>query len=373
MSQIAYWGLALLALLQFFVCLPMSGIWGWIFRFPIAVVGWSACWFVIAGLHNLVADEIWPYSNYTWEQGKEILGGLLAFVAGLWQSASPSFFENITTALHQAHMAIAWLKPDLGDLGHLNVVLFATLCLSIEDSPTQGTSQADSGEPKPQFEPQQPQSQHRPHTQAQAQVEVQTIPNGPVDYRSLVDPYSVRALAVSLVSEYPQDGTGQLLRAAALFEYVKNNVNYVPDPIRMVDQQLIDEDLIASPTETLRIRGGDCDDHAVLMASLLSAVGIANRMHKVKSKDENWHLLTEFAVDVSIHDDIVATLDNFYESIDRDTGTRAYWFFKDGPLVWLLADTTRSYVPDYAEMIQSGFMVKNPDNSINWHHLDSTY
>jgi hypothetical protein len=367
MSQIAYWGLAILALLQFFVCLSMSGIWGWIFRFPIAVVGWSACWFVIARLHNLVADDIWQHSNYTWEQGKEIWDGLSTCVAVLWQAASHSFFENITTALHQANMAIAWLKPDLGDLGHLNIVLFATLFLSAQDSPSQTSNKAYAGELNPQFQPQQPQSQSQPHTQTH------TIPNGPVDYRSLVDPYSVRALAVSLVSEYPQHGTGQLLRAAALFEYVKNNVTYVPDPIRMENQQLIAEDLIASPTETLRIRGGDCDDHAVLMASLLSAVGIANRMHKIKSKDDSWHLLTEFAVDVSIHDDIVATLDNFYESIGRNTGTRAYWFFKDGPLVWLLADTTRGYVPDYPELVQSGFMVKNPDNSINWHHLDSTY
>jgi len=369
MSQIAYWGLALLALIQFFVCFSVSGIWGWIFRFPIAVAGWSLCWFVIAELHNLFADETWPHSNYTWDQGKEILDGLSTLVAVLWQGASPSFFENITTALHQASAAIAWLRPDLGDLGNLNIALFATLCLSTQDSPTQTSSQADAVKPKPQFESQQPQSQYQPNTQAQAQ----TIPNGPVDYRSLVDPYSVRALAVSLVSEYPQDGTGQLLRAAALFEYVKNNVNYVPDPIRMVNQQLVDEDLIASPTETLRIRGGDCDDHAVLMASLFSAVGIANRMHKVKSKDGSWHLLTEFAVDVSIHDDIVATLDYFYDSIGRNTGTREYWFFKDGPLVWLLADTTRGYVPDYSELIQSGFMVKNSDNSINWHHLDSTY
>ena len=367
MSQIAYWGLAILALLQFFVCLSMSGIWGWIFRFPIAVVGWSACWFVIAKLHNLVADDIWQHSNYTWEQGKENWDGLSTFVAVLWQAASHSFFENITTALHQANIAIAWLKPDLGDLGHLNIVLFATLFLSAQDSPSQTSNKAYAGELNPQFQPQQPQSQSQPLTQTH------TIPNGSVDYRSLVDPYSVRALAVSLVSEYPQHGTGQLLRAAALFEYVKNNVTYVPDPIRMENQQLIAEDLIASPTETLRIRGGDCDDHAVLMASLLSAVGIANRMHKVKSKDESWHLLTEFAVDVSIHDDIVATLDNFYDSIGRSTGTRAYWFFKEGPLVWLLADTTRSYVPDYLELVQSGFMVKNSDNSINWHHLDSTY
>ena len=97
MSQIAYWGLVLLALLQFLVCLPMSGIWGLIFRFPIAVLGWSACWFVIAKLHNLVADEIWQHRNYTWEQGKEIWDGLSTFVAVLWQGPSSSFFENMTT------------------------------------------------------------------------------------------------------------------------------------------------------------------------------------------------------------------------------------------------------------------------------------
>jgi hypothetical protein len=54
MSQIAYWGLALFAFFQILVCLNMKGIWGWIFRFPIAIVGWSACWFIIAKLHNLV-------------------------------------------------------------------------------------------------------------------------------------------------------------------------------------------------------------------------------------------------------------------------------------------------------------------------------
>lgn len=369
MSQIAYWSLALFALLQFFVGLSMSSIWGWILRFSIGIFGWSACWFVIATVHNLVADEIWSHSNYTWEQGKEIWDGLSVFIAVIWLGSSPSLFADITAAFEQASTAIIWLKPDLGDLGHLNMLLFVTLCFSTQDSPAQTNGQANTGELKPLIQPKQPQSQHHSLSQGPEQI----IPNGPIDYRSLVDSYSVRALAVSLVSEYPQHGTGQLLRAAALFEYVKNNVTYVPDPIRMENQQVIAEDLIASPTETLRIRGGDCDDHAVLMASLLSAVGIPNRMHKVKSKDESWHLLTEFAVDISIHDDIVATLDNFYESIGRNTGARAYWFFKDGPLVWLLADTTRSYVPDYLELIQSGFMFKNSDNSINWYHLDSTY
>lgn len=369
MSQIAYWGLSLFALLQFFVGLSMSSFLGWIFRFAIGILVWGACWFVIATVHNLVASETWPLNNYTWEQSKEIWDGLSTFIAVIWLGSSPSFLENITAALEQASTAIFWLKPDIGDLGHLNIVLFVTLCFSPQDSQTETNSQTNTGELKPLIQPQQPMSQHHALSDGLAQ----TIPKGAVDYRSLVDSYSVRGLAVSIVHEYPQHGTGQLLRAAALFEYVKNNVTYVPDPIRMENQQVIAEDLIASPGETLRIRGGDCDDHAVLMASLLSAVGIPNRMHKVKSKDENWHLLTEFAVDISIHDDIVATLDNFYESIGRNTGSRAYWFFKDGPLVWLLADTTRSYIPDYLELIQSGFMVKNPDNSINWYHLDSTY
>jgi hypothetical protein len=368
MNQVAYWVVALFAVLQFFTGLSMKGFWAWIFRFSLAVVLWSAGWFVIAKLHNMLSSETWLAGNFAWTQGVEILSGLTQLVSVLGQDSSASYFEKIATAFQQAHQAIIWHQPDLGDLGHLNMVLFITICLSTGDASPQAQTQ-----PAAKEQSHAPRLSHAAEQPAGSELPDQTIPSGPVNYRDYVDPYSVRSLAVSLVSGFPEHGTGPLLRAATLFEYVKNNVTYVPDPIRMESQKMVQGDLITAPAETLRIRGGDCDDQAILMASLLSAVGIANRMHLVKSQDGGWHLLTEFAVDASIHDEIVSTLDLFYASIDRETGSRGYWFFKEDPLVWLLADTTRNYVPDYAELIQSGFMVKNPDNSIHWHHLDSTY
>ena len=154
-----------------------------------------------------------------------------------------------------------------------------------------------------------------------------------------------------------------------MFEYVKANVSYVPDPIRMVNQVVVQDDLVAPPTETLRIRGGDCDDQAVLMASLLSAVGIENRMHLIESKTGGFHLLTEFAVDLALDQEISGTLDQFYSSIDRNTGPRTYWRFTEKDKIWLLADTTRNYIPDYDELVRSGFLVLNADNKINWYRL----
>jgi len=368
MNQVAYWVVAAFAVLQLFTGLSMKGFWAWVLRFVLAVVLWSAAWFVIAKLHNLLWSETWLAGNFAWTQGVEILSGLTQWVSVLWHDSSGSFIEKITTAFQQAHQAIIWHSPDLGDLGHLNMVLFIAICLSTDDASPQAQTQ-----PAAKAQTHAPKQSHPSEQTAGSEWQHQTIPSGPVNYRDHVDPYSVRSLAVSLVSGFPEHGTGPLLRAATLFEYVKNNVTYVPDPIRMESQKMVQGDLITAPAETLRIRGGDCDDQAILMASLLSAVGIANRMHLVKSQDGGWHLLTEFAVDARIQDEIVPTLDRFYASIDRETGSRGYWFFNEDPWVWLLADTTRNYVPDYAELIQSGFMVKNPDNSIHWHHLDSTY
>lgn len=368
MNQVAYWAVALFATLQFFTGLSLKGFWAWILRFSFAIVLWSAAWFVIAKLHNLLSSEMWLAGNYAWTQGGEILSGLTKLISVLWSDSSVSFFDKTTMVFQQAHQVVEWHQPDLGDLGHLNMVLFITICLSTDDSSPQAQSH-----PAAVAQTHATRQSHAAEQPVGPELQHQTIPSGPVNYRDYVDPYSVRSLAVSLVSSFPEHGTGPLLRAATLFEYVKNNVTYVPDPIRMESQQMVQGDLITSPAETLRIRGGDCDDQAILMASLLSAVGIANRMHLVQSQDGGWHLLTEFAVDAVIHDEIVTTLEGFYASVGRQTGPRDYWFFREDPLVWLLADTTRNYVPDYAELIQSGFMIKNPDHSIHWHHLDSTY
>lgn len=58
-------------------------------------------------------------------------------------------------------------------------------------------------------------------------------------------------------------------RAAAFFSWIKNNVRFVPDPD--------DIETVQSPEATLKIRAGDCDDMAGLMAGLCAAVGVPYR------------------------------------------------------------------------------------------------
>jgi hypothetical protein len=114
MSQVAYWVVGLFAVLQFFTGLSMKGFWAWILRFSLAIVLWSACWFVIAKLHNMLSTETWLSGNYAWTQGVEILSGLTKLVSVLWHDSSASFLEKIITAFQQAHQAIIWHQPDLG-------------------------------------------------------------------------------------------------------------------------------------------------------------------------------------------------------------------------------------------------------------------
>ncbi len=59
----------------------------------------------------------------------------------------------------------------------------------------------------------------------------------------------------------------KLCQAKAEFYFVRDNFVYVSEH----------DEYIESPEEMLATRGGDCDDHAVLLANLLQAIGIPTR------------------------------------------------------------------------------------------------
>ncbi len=193
------------------------------------------------------------------------------------------------------------------------------------------------------------------------------LSNGHVDYRAYVDPASVRSLAVKVASPYAGHEREKLLQAAALFEYVKGNVNYVPDPIAMRNGVRVQGDYLASPTETLNAGGGDCDDQALLMASLLSAIGIDNRILFVDSPGNGAHLLTEVGVDASLAGEVATILESFYAPNTRVPGNRSYLPFVVGDKVWLMVDTTRDYVGDYQSLMQQGFIQQLPGGLLQWH------
>lgn len=83
------------------------------------------------------------------------------------------------------------------------------------------------------------------------------------DAGDVADPESVRDFAVFIVSNSGKDPV------TSLYEYVRMNVMCVGDP---------DEEYVASPCETILLGGGDCEDHSVLLASLMEAVGIESRI-----------------------------------------------------------------------------------------------
>ena len=59
-------------------------------------------------------------------------------------------------------------------------------------------------------------------------------------------------------------------RARALLQWTAGEVAFIPDPYR--------SELFQSPEVTLRMRAGDCDDHAVLLGAMTTAVGIPTRL-----------------------------------------------------------------------------------------------
>ena len=72
----------------------------------------------------------------------------------------------------------------------------------------------------------------------------------------------------------------------AVYNWVKKNIRYVKDPIGV--------ETIQSPEITLRVRAGDCDDHAVLVSAMLKSVGIPVRYSVIgKSRDQFSHINLE--------------------------------------------------------------------------------
>ena len=84
------------------------------------------------------------------------------------------------------------------------------------------------------------------------------------DYKT--DP-DVRQAAVSVIYNTP--AKDERSEAAALFDYVRAHVRYVRD-IHGVET-------IATPDHTLQARAGDCDDMALLLATLYESVGYPTR------------------------------------------------------------------------------------------------
>jgi hypothetical protein len=93
------------------------------------------------------------------------------------------------------------------------------------------------------------------------------------DYVLFIDTRNPEVKAVadkisSLACDYSENYI--VCHTKAIFYFVRDNMNYVRDPIAF--------EYVKTPLESLNNLGGDCDDASVLLASLLGSIGVKTRL-----------------------------------------------------------------------------------------------
>ncbi len=86
---------------------------------------------------------------------------------------------------------------------------------------------------------------------------------------------SIRQLAFAIIDRV-RGRKNFRAQVQAVHAYVQNNIAFVKDVAGV--------ETLATPVKTLEFRKGDCDDQAVLLASLLESIGHPTRFVAIKTK-----------------------------------------------------------------------------------------
>lgn len=151
-----------------------------------------------------------------------------------------------------------------------------------------------------------------------------------MDYQTPV----VRKFAVKAAQAYFADKPlnrkyGQVVRYFSVFKVI-NDWNYVPDPKG--------EEYYASASESVDLMAGDCDDHAILMAACIKAIGGEPRIIHTEE-----HLYPEVKVcHEDEFEDIIYLIKRelFYKEA---LGENIYYHRDDEGYIWLNFDYTGAY------------------------------
>lgn len=101
----------------------------------------------------------------------------------------------------------------------------------------------------------------------------------------------MRKLALQITSSCP--ARDDRCEAKAVYDAVKRRVRYTGDvaPIKMIDGSIEGVDYFQTAKRTWEIQGGDCDDQAVLNATLLTLNGIPARFRITAPKSQKGRYL----------------------------------------------------------------------------------
>ncbi|MFC1769278.1 transglutaminase domain-containing protein [Nanoarchaeota archaeon] len=89
------------------------------------------------------------------------------------------------------------------------------------------------------------------------------------DFSRFIDPTDpiIRQVATKIVA---QCGGNKICSTEALYLFVRDNMNYVSDPVNF--------EYVEDPKEVLTVKGCDCESGTLLLASLLESVGIDSEL-----------------------------------------------------------------------------------------------
>ena len=135
----------------------------------------------------------------------------------------------------------------------------------------------------------------------------------------------VREKALEIASQY--SGEYNVYQLCALFDWVRDEIGYVSDPGGI--------DYWSPPDETLVSKAGDCEDHAILLASMIEAIGGATRVILI----ENHAFASVYIGDESHAGEVIEAIQNYYD-VELPF---VYWI--DNGERWLFLESTGGYYP----------------------------
>jgi len=141
----------------------------------------------------------------------------------------------------------------------------------------------------------------------------------------------VRDVAVQLAKQFPGEfSIGQLCQ---IYDYMRGNWGYVNDPKG--------SEYFANASESIQIMGGDCDDFAIALSSLLTAIGGSSRVVVVPG-----HAFAEVYLtrDESKLESYLKDINNYYSNIFNWNPVNSIWYHRDADgRIWLNLDWWSEY------------------------------
>lgn len=143
--------------------------------------------------------------------------------------------------------------------------------------------------------------------------------NERVDFEDVV----VMDLASGIVDIYP--GGYNIYQVLAVYDYILNNLTYIPDPG--------ERDYWCNPMETLERGGGDCEDFSLFFSSLIGALGGTTRVYLTQT-----HAFSVLYIgNESTKDDILEAIGVYYGTSPN------FVIFQDKVGFWVAADPAGSW------------------------------